>query len=388
MNKGILYWITGLSGSGKTTVGNQLYYQMKSLKNNVIILDGDILKKIAGKDLAYTREDRIERAYRYSSLCKLLTDQGINVIICTIAMFDEIREWNRNNIENYVEVFLDVDLEVLKKRNRKGLYTGKNNNIAGIDVAIEYPKTPDIVIKNNGREALEKGVREILTYKPVLQKRWNRDEEYWNKYYLENRNGIEPVSNPSLFAEDMFKKYMQTGKDIIELGCGNGRDSLFFTEKGLNVTGIDASQVAIKKLKEISHKGNCIFICDDFVSAESLYQIQYDYCYSRFTLHAINEYQESLILKKAYDMLKVGGCLFIEARSVHDGKYGLGQKVEKNAYILDGHYRRFIDLEELTKKIMSLGFIILEQKESDQFAPHRGEHAVCIRVVCRKEKDE
>ena len=55
------------------------------------------------------------RNARYSALFKLLTDQGINVIICTIAMFDEVRDWNRSNIENYVEVFLDVDMEVLKR---------------------------------------------------------------------------------------------------------------------------------------------------------------------------------------------------------------------------------------------------------------------------------
>ena len=125
MDKGTLYWITGLSGAGKTTIGNRVYYKMKSRNDNTIILDGDILKKIAGKDLGYRREERLERAYRYSALCKLLTDQGINVIICTIAMFDEVREWNRRNIENYVEVFLDVDLEVLKARDKKGLYSKK-----------------------------------------------------------------------------------------------------------------------------------------------------------------------------------------------------------------------------------------------------------------------
>ena len=118
MEKGTLYWITGLSGAGKTTIGNRLYYQMKLEKPNTIILDGDVLKTIVGKNLGYKREERLEKGYRYSTLCKLLTDQGINVIICTIAMFDEVRMWNRKNIEYYVEVFLDVELEILKRRNR------------------------------------------------------------------------------------------------------------------------------------------------------------------------------------------------------------------------------------------------------------------------------
>lgn len=384
MDKGTLYWLTGLSGAGKTTIGNRLYYSMKAQKQNTIILDGDILKKIAGKDLGYGREERLERAYRYSALCKLLTDQGINVVICTIAMFDEIRDWNRENIENYVEVFLDVSMDVLKRRNRKGLYSKGSGNTAGIDIAIEYPKNPDIIIKNDGSQPLKESVKKILDYKVIPKKRWNRDEDYWNKYYANRTEISELKEEPSLFASDMLQRYMECGKNLVELGCGNGRDSLYFAKNGLNVTGIDASQIAIDKLRENHSMDHCVFICDDFVSVESIYQIQYDYCYSRFTLHAINERQETQILKKAYDMLKENGYLFIEARSIKDKKYGVGQAVEKNAFICDGHYRRFIDLAELLLKLKDIGFSIIESAESDQFAPLKGDNAVCIRVVAQK----
>lgn len=183
MNKGMLYWITGLSGAGKTTVGNRLYYRMRSQKKNTVIFDGGILKEIVGKDLGYRREDRLERAYRYSALCKLLTDQGIHVIICTIAMFDEIRAWNREHIENYVEVFLDVEMEVLKRRSRNGLYSESDGKTAGSDLAVEYPKDPDLVIKNDGSQLLDDIVQNILNYTVVPQKRWNRDEAYWDNYY-------------------------------------------------------------------------------------------------------------------------------------------------------------------------------------------------------------
>jgi len=385
MNKGTLYWITGLSGAGKTTIGNRLYYQMKPKSENTIILDGDILKKIAGKDLGYKREERLERAYRYSALCKLLTDQGINTIICTIAMFDEVRDWNRENIENYVEIFLDVEMEVLKRRNRKGLYSQQKRDIAGIDVDIEYPKHPDIIIKNNGKQSLEESVNRIIAYQVIPRTRWNRDEEYWDSFYASNLLDGKCLTTPSLFACEMLQKYMKIGKSLIELGCGNGRDSLFFASKGLNVTGIDASKVAIKELQSKKLPSHCTFICDDFVNVESIYQVQYDYCYSRFTLHAINEQQESQILAKAYDMLPEAGYLFIEARSIHDGKYGLGQAVEKNAYICDGHYRRFIDPKEIISKLKRIGFNIIENEESDQFAPQKGEKTVCLRIVAQKQ---
>lgn len=387
MDKGTLYWITGLSGAGKTTIGNRLYYSMKSRKKNTIILDGDILKKIAGKDLGYGREERLERAYRYSALCKLLTDQGIHVIICTIAMFDEIRNWNRENVENYVEVFLNVGMDVLKRRNRKGLYSKESGNTAGIGVAVEYPKHPDIIIQNDGSQSLEESVKKILDYNVIPKDRWNRDEDYWNKYYSNSAAISELKQSPSLFADEMLRRYMERGKNLVELGCGNGRDSLYFVKNGLNVTGIDASQIVIDELRENYSMNNCVFICDDFVSAESIYQIQYDYCYSRFTLHAINEQQETQILKKAYDMLKENGYLFIEARSINDKKYGVGQAVERNAFICDGHYRRFIDLIELLSKLKDIGFTIVESAESDQFAPLKGDNAVCVRVVAQKEQN-
>lgn len=384
MEKGTLYWITGLSGAGKTTIGNRLYYQMKLEKPNTIILDGDVLKTIVGKNLGYKREERLEKAYRYSTLCKLLTDQGINVIICTIAMFDEVRMWNRTNIEYYVEVFLDVELEILKRRNQKKLYSQKKADIVGIDIEVEYPKNPDIIIKNTDRQLVKESVKSILEYQVVPKKRWNRDEKYWNNYYADKAFGSGGGTKQSLFACFAFQEYMEAGKELIELGCGNGRDSLFFAKNGINVTGIDASETAIDELRNMVELDNCIFICDDFVNAEAIYQIQYDYCYSRFTLHAINEQQEEQILLKAFGMIKENGFLFIEARSVHDGKYGIGQEVEKNAYICDGHYRRFINLTELVLKLEKIGFTVVEQGESGDYAPMKGENAVCVRIVAQK----
>lgn len=355
----------------------------------MILLDGDILKQIAGSDLGYDRQARIERGHRYSSLCKVLTDQGIHVIICTIAMYDEIRDWNRQNIENYVEVFLDVDMEVLRQRNRKNLYTA-NRDVAGVSVAVEFPKTPDIVIVNDRTGSLEDDIDKIMSFHVTAKKKWNEDEEYWNTYYqgqfTQNGGAIE---TPSLFVRAVFEKYIELGADrqsLVELGCGNGRESLFFATQGLNVTGIDASEVAIRELQG-RNTDHCVFVWDDFVNARALYQIQYDYCYSRFTLHAINEEQETQVLEKAYNMLKPDGYFFIEARSIHDVKYGQGQEVEKNAYLLDGHYRRFIDPEHLRVKLQNIGFEIVDMQESGQFAPSDKGDAVCVRAIAKKQQD-
>lgn len=169
MGKGTVYWITGLSGAGKTTIGTVLYQQLKEKMDNVVLLDGDAIRNALGNDLGYSDSERRKGAYRNGGICKLLSDQGIHVICCTIAMYDEIRDWNRVNIENYVEVFLDVPYDILKKRDQKGLYSGLDkgdaSNVAGMDLQVEFPKHPDLIIDNSGQMSAEYIVNKILMYK-------------------------------------------------------------------------------------------------------------------------------------------------------------------------------------------------------------------------------
>ena len=159
---GRVFWITGLSGAGKTTIGYLLYTKLKPSKNPIVFLDGDELRKVFGNDLGYSKEDRLKSAFRNSRLCKLLSDQEIDVICCTISMFDSIREWNRENIKNYFEIYLDVSLETLK--DRKNIYRENNNDIVGINVLAELPKNPDIVLDNNGDFSPIEQVKKILLY--------------------------------------------------------------------------------------------------------------------------------------------------------------------------------------------------------------------------------
>lgn len=165
---GTLYWITGLSGAGKTTIGSKLYTELKKEKSNVVIIDGDIIKNIVSDSISYSNEDRRNRAMKYARLCKMLTDQGIVVVCCTISMYDEVRAWNRENNSNYVEVFLNVPMSVLRKRDQKGLYSnyskGIQNNVAGEDLAIEFPKNPDVEIVNDGTMTVDECVSRILQH--------------------------------------------------------------------------------------------------------------------------------------------------------------------------------------------------------------------------------
>lgn len=384
MEKGVLYWITGLSGAGKTTIGTKLYYEMRKACPGLVILDGDILKRLVGDSLGYSRKERLKRASYYSEMCKILTDQGITVIICTIAMYDSVREWNRRNIEKYVEIYLKVDQEVLIKRDKKGLYSrqksGKASEIAGLDIEVEYPKTPDLVIENDGSVSVRECVERIMAY-PVKQKdTFRRDVDYWNSYYAKK---LTEIQSPSDFARTVIS-YLEPGKSLIDLGCGNGRDSIYFLNHHLNVTGIDVSEEAISQLNQLKLK-NGNFVCDDFVSSKALYQVQYDYIYSRWTMHAISEQQEDELLGNARDALKEGGLFLIEARSVRDSLYGKGTCVGKHAFIYNSHFRRFMEKEVFARKLENHGFRVISVEEGENFSKTETSNPMLVRIVASRE---
>lgn len=384
MKKGVLYWITGLSGAGKTTIGNRLYYEMRKEQDNVLLLDGDILKNIVSDKLGYSQDDRRKRAMKYALLCKMLTDQGMIVICCTIAMFDEVREWNRENNKGYVEVFLNVPFDTLKQRDQKSMYSkyerGEFENLFGMEMEVEFPKCPDIEIINDGQFTIEECVRKIMDYPVTISSDFDRDTEYWNQFYQKNPD----IHAPSLFAQEIADE-LQPGKNLLELGCGNGRDSIYFNSKGLNVTAIDASDGAIEMLKAQYQEDNICFICDDFVCSSAIFSGQYDYCYSRFSLHAINEKQETEVIANVYRVLKAGGEFFIEVRSVKDELFGKGEKVAHNSFIYDGHFRRFVVKEELEKKLIEVGFRISYAEEKRDFAPFKDSNPPIIRIIAHKD---
>lgn len=374
MSSGRVYWITGLSNSGKTTVGTALYYDLKKKGHNVTILDGDLMKQIASgsEPAGYEEHDRFIRAKRYSLMAKLLADQGMWVIVCAVAMFDEIREWNRDNIKGYIEIFLDAPTEVLKIRDKKGLYKG--------DSKYQLPKSPDIKIVNDGRKPIRTIVQQIISISPVNEDDYDRDREYWNKYYREivGKNMV-----PSNFAVEVNKR-LSPASHVMELGCGNGRDSLYFLSQGHNVIAIDGSDAAIDMLNEVTKNNeDALFVCDDFVKCHALYQMQYDCVYSRFTLHAITEEQENELLSNAKIALSSGGILCIEARTIHDEIYGEGIKVAHNAYEYNKHFRRFIDVDEFREKLEELGFTIDLLVESQGFSKTDESDPVLMRCIAR-----
>jgi cytidine diphosphoramidate kinase len=157
---GTVYWITGLAGSGKSTIAQLLAHHLRELKRSIVFLDGDELREVYGETTDYSLTGRREIAMRNGRLCRLLSNQGHDVVCSTISLFHECHSWNRENIVHYREVFLKVSMEVLIERDQKGLYSralkGEMKNVFGVDLEAEYPVRPDVIIKNNGSQTPQK----------------------------------------------------------------------------------------------------------------------------------------------------------------------------------------------------------------------------------------
>lgn len=154
MDKGTVYFFTGLSGAGKTTIGGLFHRRLKARKSNVVLLDGDLIRLVYCEDIGYSDAGRRRGAFRSFRVCKMLSDQGIDVVICSICMYHDVREWNRAHIDKYREIYIKVNKETLYHRDQKGLYSA-GIDVVGIDLPFEEPRHPDIVLINDGAETPE-----------------------------------------------------------------------------------------------------------------------------------------------------------------------------------------------------------------------------------------
>lgn len=162
ISPGRVFWITGYSGAGKSTLAHALQIRMRTAGLAPLLLDGDVLRSIFGGRHGYTEQDRRELATAYGHLCAELAAQGADVICATISMFDAVRQWNRQHIAGYREIYLRVPLEVRCERDPKGLYRNRSGCLEtpmiGMDTPAEEPASPDLVIDNHGAQTPEASV--------------------------------------------------------------------------------------------------------------------------------------------------------------------------------------------------------------------------------------
>lgn len=140
---GRVIWITGLAGSGKTTVATALVPRLRQRGAAVVLLDGDELRRTIATDLGYDLTDRRAAAERYARLARALALQGLTVVVATISMFESVRRWNRRRMPRYCEVYLRRAPGAPFRRRRRP--AGAARLEVGVDLPFEEPRHPDLV---------------------------------------------------------------------------------------------------------------------------------------------------------------------------------------------------------------------------------------------------
>ncbi len=145
---GILFWITGLSGSGKTRIAKRIAGDIRKTYGKTIVLSGDDIRSIFNLK-GYSYKERLNTVFKYCKLAKKITSQNVNVILAVIGMMDVLRAWNKKNQKNYVEIYIKSDLKKIIKAKKKRLYHKKMSKIVGVDIKPEFPKSPSITLIND-----------------------------------------------------------------------------------------------------------------------------------------------------------------------------------------------------------------------------------------------
>ncbi len=214
-------------------------------------------------------------------------------------------------------------------------------------------------------------------------------EAFWQAFYA--RHNLR--NDPSPFALWCLEHYIRPGNRILELGCGNGRDSFAFLQHGLPVLAVDGCSVAIRDnldhYEQLNSEASGQFFALNFSDLERLNRLasetlrQINVVFSRFVLHAIPEELEDALIDFCWQLLPPGGKMLHEFRTIRDPLMAFGEPLSANERVTD-HYRRFIDPEKFREKLKAFGWNELFFVESNGLAVFGHEDPVVARVVMEK----
>ena len=163
---GFTIWITGMSGSGKSTVTAILERELRAVGLRVEVLDGDVVRAHLTRGLGFSREDRDEHIRRVGWVCELLSRNDVVAIAAVISPYRAVRDEIRERIGRFVEVYMEASLDVLVERDVKGLYrramSGEIEHFTGVDDPYEPPLRPEVVCHSDGRETPDESVAKVI----------------------------------------------------------------------------------------------------------------------------------------------------------------------------------------------------------------------------------
>ncbi|MAJ24460.1 MAG: hypothetical protein CMP36_03010 [Rickettsiales bacterium] len=146
----MVIWLTGISGSGKTTIASGILKKYKKNIPNMINIDGDIVREFFEVTLDYDVNSRIKQIKRIQKICKFLEAQELILVVSALYSNSKLMNWNRKNFNKYYEIYLEVSLETVKKRDPKKIYKrfydGEERDVVGLDIPWQAPKNYDLKI--------------------------------------------------------------------------------------------------------------------------------------------------------------------------------------------------------------------------------------------------
>lgn len=376
--RGQVIWISGYSASGKTTVGRGVERLLREAGLTTVLLDGDDLRAIFAGRWGYTREERLELARVYFRLCSHLSSQGMHVVISAIAMYDEVREWLRENVPGVLEVYLDVPEE--ERRERDGRTKQLYAKLGSQPDMYDPPTAADLVLANHGDVTVAETAQAIVDVALERDAAGAADHgrrAHWARFYAQDGAPVEPSSFALACAGAVG-----SATRLLEVGCGNGRDAAHFARSGVaTVVAIDVAEAAIEGCRRRYPLDGLSFHAGDIASLPAD-AARFDVVYSRFCLHAMTPPEEDRFLEETAARLAPGGRLLVEARSINDPLARKGEVISPTERI-HGHYRRFIVPEELAAKLVEAGFEVDELDEAAGVAPLGDDDPVVLRVAAR-----
>lgn len=207
-------------------------------------------------------------------------------------------------------------------------------------------------------------------------------KKLWNKIYKEDT--FHPLYlRESKFAKECIKYFPKNFK-ILELGCGLGKDAIFFAKRGHFVVALDFSKEAIRRAKENAKKQkikNIVFINRDISKKFNFRDFSFDVVYANLSLHYFTEKVTKKIFGEIARVLKKKGLFCAQCRSIKDPLYGKGELVERNIYILNGHLRHFFSEKDFKEKLKKKFKIKRLQTEKIKF---KNEIWVLVKVIAEK----
>lgn len=214
----------------------------------------------------------------------------------------------------------------------------------------------------------------------------NKSSEYWNLTYSSNK-GDNPMTIKNSSFITFCSQYFEPHFKGIEFGCGNGRDSLWFSQHIQEYFGLDLSPEAVDACRKYNLP-NCKYVQSSFANSNlvedcNLPSDYFDFVYSRFSYHSIKKSEVPNANNNAKKLLKQNGLLFIETRSTNDPRFNKGTQVDDNSFI-DTHFRRFSDIHETISQLENSGFQIISASEEFRNAWYQDDLAVVLRIVAQK----